>query len=355
MFEKRKCARSKSTFPVEITTADGVVNGETVDVGKLGARLVANQPLVNPSTIEIQLPPCYSEDPHRAAGIQTDVEVIWDRTTTARNKYFYGVRFLNIRTTHRNLLAEIVDFEREKAGRGVQVEQPKIDIHRVPQSCNMLGVDLTVGCESMCRYCHFSIPEKNSLGHREQLSSAQAIPVDISPMYELAELPQSVVYLSPASDPFAPAARERTHQLLDYMLPKGVTFTLCTKQIVPIETMRLLEKYRRQIEGVGVSVTSLDEERNRVLESGCPTGKRRVEHIRELVETGCFVGGRMDPLFPLVDDTDENLKEMIAAIARAGAGHVVGTYLFTYGNYRKQLKQIPVCVNAFETAVTRIL
>ncbi|MDD5730073.1 MAG: hypothetical protein PHN57_02980, partial [Candidatus Omnitrophica bacterium] len=125
------------------------------------------------------------------------------------------------------------------------------------------------------------------------------------------------------------------------MLPKGVIFTTSTKQIIPDKTIKLMKKYHHLIEGIAITVANLDNERNELIEPGCPTAGERLEHMRRLKDIGCFTAGRMDPLFPLIDDTEDNLQSTIKEIAAAGAGHITGTYLFTFGRQLKELRKIP--------------
>lgn len=349
--EKRRSIRVGFTLPVELEISSKgcgvkkVINGETVNISEGGTQIKIGEPLDTSDSVKINfnLPPCYSKDPKKAKGIEAQGKVIWLHFTPAKNKFSYGMRLLNVKREDIEILKGIIRYEIEKSIRvPFFTLRPKVEIKREPHSCNMYAVDLTIGCEHACVYCHFSKLNQEKWLKQYPLCKDFPIPVDLSPIYEMKHFPESVVYLSPSSDPFASQAREFTHELLSFMLPKGVIFTISTKCIIPDKTIVLLEKYHCLIEGIAVGITNLDDERNNLLEPNCPSAGERLEHIRKLKKTGCFIGARMDPVFPLIDDTDENFYHTIREIAKAGAGHITGTYLITFGKILKELKQIPL-------------
>ena len=345
--EKRAHERVKVIFPVDLETDSALGNSsenknETIDISEGGLRLVSRYKLPSLVKANINLPPCYSEDPRLAIGIKTKLRVAWS-VESKRGKVFSGLRFADIRQKDADLLKGIIAYEVEKAKTKVcDATKPEVEIIREPHSCNMYAVDLTVGCENECKYCHFSMLQQDFWQKKYPNCKDFPIAVDLSPLYKMKKFPETVVYLSPSSDAFAPKARSLTHELLEFLLPKGVIFTVSTKNIIPEKTIKLFKRYHHQIEGIAMGLTNLDDKRNVMLEKGCPTAGERLEHIKQLKEIGCFIGSRMDPLFPLVDDTEENLRRTIKALASAGVGHVTGTYLFTYGKRLRDLGRIPM-------------
>lgn len=347
--ERRRFMRVGLRLPVDIESKsendviERIGGLEIINISENGVKIVSDKPIKPVSKIYINLPPCYSDDPTKAKGIEARVKVAWSSPIPKRNKYFYGLYFLEIDTQDIDLLKGIIKYEIEKSAQnGFFVLKPKAEIKREPHSCNMYAIDLTIGCENGCKYCHFSSILQGEWQKKYPSCQDFPIPVDLSPIYEMTTFPESVVYLSPSSDAFAPKARELTHELLEFLLPKGVIFTISTKCIIPNKTIKLLKKYHKLIEGIAMGVTNLSNERNSLLEPNCPPVKERLKNIQDLQEIGCSIGARMDPLFPLVDDTDENLNNTISALAKVGATHISGTYFFGFGKFIKELKQIPL-------------
>ena len=180
------------------------------------------------------------------------------------------------------------------ASEGADRAHPAVAVTLEPRFCANSVVDLTAGCTFSCIYCPFA-----AIGARRR-GVSQPTPLDISDLERLPVPPS--VFLSPASDAFAPQAVVNTHALLAYLLPRGTTIGIVTKGIIPEPTLALLADHRPQIEGIAVGVTSLDQRRNRVLEPGCPAAHERLTNLDRLAAYGLPAALRLDPLFPILDD-----------------------------------------------------
>ncbi len=211
---------------------------------------------------------------------------------------------------------------------------PPIRVEFEPRMCRQNGVDATAGCSFSCVYCPFS--DLNARRHQV----AHATLLRLSPALT-AEAPPAV-FLSPASDPFAPQAAPTTHALLSAWLPRGTRVGMLTKGIIPRATLALLADFRSQVEGIGIGVTSLDDRRNAVVEPGCPPARERLANIDRLAALGVTAALRMDPLFPELDDRPDALEALVDEGTQRGAGAVVATYVFAWGRYLRRLARVPL-------------
>jgi len=216
--------------------------------------------------------------------------------------------------------------------------RPPVTVSFEPRFCANHVVDLTAGCSFGCLYCPFA-----AIGARVR-GVSRPTALDLSRLNDLTP-PQSV-FLSPASDAFAPQAVEGTHTLLSYLLPRGTTVGIVTKGIVPERTLALLAEYRPQVEGVAVGVTSLDDHRNTVVEPGCPPARQRLDTIERLADRGVPAALRLDPLFPLLDDQPADLTALVEEAARRGAYAVTATYVFAWGRHLRRLQREPLLAEA---------
>jgi hypothetical protein len=216
--------------------------------------------------------------------------------------------------------------------------RPPIAIEFDARFCANHVVDLTAGCSFGCLYCPFAV-----IGARRR-GASRPTPMDLAALRDLPPPPS--VFLSPASDPFAPQAVENTHTLLSHLLPRGTIVGIVTKGVIPDRTLALLAEHPDQIEGVVIGVTSLDEYRNRVLEPGCPPARARLENIDRLANAKLPAAFRLDPLFPVVDDAPSALATLVREGARRGARAVTATYVFAWGRYLRRLRQEPLLEDA---------
>jgi DNA repair photolyase len=203
-----------------------------------------------------------------------------------------------------------------------------------PRFCANHVLDLTAGCSFGCLYCPFA-----PLGARARgVGRPTALDVDA---LDLRAPPRSL-FLSPASDPFAPQAAAGTHAVLRRVLPRGTVVGLATKGIIPEDTLALLAAHGSQVEGIAVGVTSLDDRRNALLEPGCPPARTRLENVARAAAAGLPVAVRLDPLFPDLDDGPVALSTLVAEAAGRGATAITATYVFAWGRLLRRLRREPL-------------
>ena len=216
--------------------------------------------------------------------------------------------------------------------------RPSVTVEFEPRFCATHVADLTAGCSFGCIYCPFS-----QLGARRH-GVSRPTALDLSALHNLPAPPS--LFLSPASDPFAPQAAAGTHALLVHVLPRGTTVGIVTKGIIPAATVALLAEHREQIEGIAVGVTSLDDRRNRVLEPGCPAARDRLANVSRVAACGLTVAVRLDPLFPVLDDEPSALEVIVDEAAGRGAWAITATYVFAWGPYLHRLRKEPTLAEA---------
>ncbi len=211
-------------------------------------------------------------------------------------------------------------------------------IEFAPTLCANHTVDMTAGCSFACLYCPFSKGNERRHGVRHPT------PLDVAPVR--AQPAPPTVFVSPASDPFAPQAASRTHEVLADLLARGTAVGIVTKGVIPERTLALLREHRSQVEGVAIGLSSMDDRRNRALEPGAPDTSLRLATLERVATAGLTAGLRMDPLFPDLDDGPEALAGMVDAAAARGAFGVTATYVFAYGPYLRRLRAEPVAAAA---------
>jgi len=73
-----------------------------------------------------------------------------------------------------------------------------------------------------------------------------------------------------------------------------------------------------------LTITTADDGLARKIEPGVPDSSRRFEVIRELSDAGIYSGVVMTPLLPFLEDTEENIREMVRRSKDAGARFLYG-------------------------------
>jgi DNA repair photolyase len=181
------------------------------------------------------------------------------------------------------------------------------------------------GCEHGCIYC-FARPTHEYLGFSAGLDFETRILVK----HEAPELlrrelasskwtPQPIA-MSGVTDPYQPVERKLgiTRGCLEVLAEFRNPVALVTKNHLVTRDIDLIGELAAQRAAVvNVSITSLDEKLQRVMEPRASTPARRLDAVRKLSEAGIPVRVLVAPVVPGL--TDHEMPAILAAAAEAGA------------------------------------
>lgn len=181
------------------------------------------------------------------------------------------------------------------------------------------------GCEHGCIYC-FARPTHEYLGMSAGLDFESKIMVKMDAPKLLEEELSSpkwkpqVLVMSGVTDPYQPVERKLriTRGCLEVLAKFRNPLAIITKNRLVTRDVDLLgELARYDAAAVNVSVTSLDENLQRVLEPRTSSPSARLEAIATLRAAGIPVGVMVAPIIPGL--TDHEVPRIVEACARAGA------------------------------------
>jgi len=112
---------------------------------------------------------------------------------------------------------------------------------------------------------------------------------------------------------------------------------IVTKSNLVVRDLDILKKARA---AVSITVTTLDEKKAKRLEPDAPPPEKRLEAIEYLSKNGIPTIARIDPIIPLINDTE--IDELVKAVVEAGAKHIVSsTYKVKLDNWKRMEKEFP--------------
>ncbi len=135
------------------------------------------------------------------------------------------------------------------------------------------------------------------------------------------------ITLGANTDPYQPLERKLkvTRSILEVLRDCHHPLTIVTKGVLVLRDLDLLAELARDgLVSVMVSLTTLDPEVKRIMEPRAAAPQARLRMIRELTAAGVPTGVLVAPVIPVIND--EELEDLVAAAARAGAvraGYVV--------------------------------
>jgi DNA repair photolyase len=99
--------------------------------------------------------------------------------------------------------------------------------------------------------------------------------------------------------------------------------SILTKGTLILRDVPLLqEAAERARVSIAFSIGFLDEQIWRLVESGTPSPRRRLDAVRQLTDAGLRIGVLMAPILPGLTDDDASIDATVAALADAGAASV---------------------------------
>ena len=196
------------------------------------------------------------------------------------------------------------------------------------------------GCEVGCRYC-YARPTHEYLGHadpgefEERIYVKRADPERLVATLRRARAAGQEIAIGTATDPYQPAeGRFRVSEAVLRALIRvpglrvGIT-TKCTA--ITRDVPLLAEVAAGSTLTVNISLISLDRDLLRVIEPRAPRPDLRLRAMETLSAAGIRTRLFAMPILPLVTDAEGALRDLVAAAARAGAGHVIWNVLLLRG------------------------
>lgn len=136
------------------------------------------------------------------------------------------------------------------------------------------------------------------------------------------------VMVASATDAYQPAELryELTRKCVQVLQKYNVPYYVFTKSAIVERDLELHRQYRHNCFIVW-SITTCNEKTRRVVEPGTPPVSIMFEAIKKFTDAGVCCGVNVDPIMPLVTDTDKDLEAVVKSCGDAGLKHVFGAML----------------------------
>lgn len=187
------------------------------------------------------------------------------------------------------------------------------------------GMNLYRGCSHGCIYC-----DSRSLCYQMN-HDFEDIEVKVNALKLLEDALQRkrskcMISTGSMSDPYIPLEKELqfTRQALELIARYRFGAALITKSDLVLRDLDLLQQIHRQTKAVvQMTLTTADDGLCRVVEPGvCPTSQR-FQALRELQRAGIPTVVWLTPVLPYINDTRDNLQNLLDCCVDAGVRGVV--------------------------------
>ncbi|ALM75111.1 SPL family radical SAM protein [Thermococcus barophilus] len=168
-------------------------------------------------------------------------------------------------------------------------------------------LNVYTGCDHACIYCYITayIPKAFKVRIKENLL--------LNLEKELRKFDKRfIISLSYSSDPYPTIERQLgiTRKVLQLFKRYNVRCIILTKSDIFERDLDILRELKC---AVGITVTTIDEEKAKALEPNAPLPKDRIRALRKAKESGIPVYARIDPIIPFY--TWEEFEETVNALS----------------------------------------
>ncbi len=185
------------------------------------------------------------------------------------------------------------------------------------------NMNLYRGCQHQCIYC-------DSRSECYQIENFADIHVKVNAVDLLADaLPRKrmrgTIGFGAMNDPYMPVERkyEICRKALEIIAEHQFPVHIITKSDLVLRDLDLLQQINQIFAAVSFTITTSDDELSKKLEPGAPPSSARFEAMKMLSDAGITSGVTMQPILPFIEDTLENITQLVELSHAHGAKYIL--------------------------------
>jgi len=183
------------------------------------------------------------------------------------------------------------------------------------------------GCPFACIYCD----ALDAVAPDETLSDVTSRP-DLAASFAtelFSKEPGTIVGFGRVFEPYPPQEEQArvTRSLLERIRDAGAGVVIVTKSTLIAADADILKEIAKRAPAVVVmTVTTTNEDVVKKLEPGCPTTLDRFRTLSRLSAEGILTGVLMQPIVPFINDTEDNVVQIVRKAKDAGCRFVYPSF-----------------------------
>jgi len=198
------------------------------------------------------------------------------------------------------------------------------------------NMNLYRGCQHRCIYCD-SRSECYQIEDFDGEVLVKTNAIELLRKELASKRVKGVIGLGSMNDPFMPIERKYrlAGQALEIIAEFGFPIHIITKSDHILDELETIKRIARVYATVSFTVTTADDDLATKVEPLAPRPSRRLAAMRVLADNGIQTGVTMMPILPFIEDTEENIRGVVAAAADAGATYILGWMGMTLRNRQR--------------------
>jgi DNA repair photolyase len=211
--------------------------------------------------------------------------------------------------------------------------QAKVMLSHIRQPDPWFGLkynmNLYRGCQHQCIYCDSRSECYGIENFKDVLVKVNAIDL------LRRELPRKrvkgTIGFGSMSDTYGPVERQYhlTGRALEVIAEYGFPVHIITKSDLVLKDIDTLCAINRVQAVISFTITTADDDLARKLEPGAPSPARRLKALAALSARGIQTGITLMPVLPMIEDSEENITQIVRLAHEHGARYVLASFGMT--------------------------
>jgi len=221
-----------------------------------------------------------------------------------------------------------IDTWYDKKGPDLVTKNSKSVIHPfIVKGHKGLTINPYQGCQHRCGYCYATYEWSPEFYDRIYAKSNAPEVLENQLKSWKSETIEPVM-VSSATDPYQPAELKfgLTRKCIEVLQDYNVPYYVFTKSTIITRDISLHERYKENCFLVW-SITTCNEKIRRIIEPGTPPAYHMFSVIRKFTDAGIYCGVNIDPILPLITDSDEEIDAILDNCNRSGVSYIFGAPL----------------------------
>lgn len=192
---------------------------------------------------------------------------------------------------------------------------------------NNYNMNIYKGCNHGCIYCDsrsdcYHITDFDTVRAKE--NALTLIQKDLC-----SKRKKGVVGTGAMSDPYNPMEKEfkLTRGALELIDKHGFGLSVATKSDLIVRDIDILERIQKHSPVlIKITITTADDDLAKKIETNVCPSSARFRAIKELSSRGIFAGVLLMPILPFINDTEENIRQIVRLSYESGAKFIYGAF-----------------------------
>ncbi|UCH94141.1 MAG: radical SAM protein [Candidatus Aminicenantes bacterium] len=228
-------------------------------------------------------------------------------------------------------------------------EDLQAGIRYEPNACKGYVMDISLGCPNRCIYCLFSPLELAVYKLKNPSYQGSVLPLKLDEFLTRDDFPP-FVYMCYSSDPLGNQELTRsTITVLKKFFECNVEVLFISKGIYTDELVDII-RTRPDLMHIQVGIRNFDNRKNKIIEPGAPLYEERLHSLQKLagIKELADLSVRIDPLLPLIDDTEENIGRIIDDASSLGIKEAIIGYVIVTRDIKEKLSRVELTGSSAE-------